>query len=220
MTRLLNDDIVRQVREVFAPLQQPVSLLFFGQEDCDTCDETRQLLEEVAALSDQIDLQTYDLQADLEAAAEYRVDKAPGIVVAAREGDRVVDYGIRYAGIPAGHEFTSLIQDILLVGGRDSALSEPTRAYLKSLDRPLRLQVFVTPTCPYCPHAVVLAHQMALESPWVEAEMVEAMEFPELAARHGVSGVPHTTINEGAAHVIGAVPEDHLLAQIQQVMGA
>ncbi len=60
----------------------------------------------------------------------------------------------------------------------------------------------------------MLAHQMAMESPMVEAEMVEAMEFPELATRHRVSGVPQTTVNDGAAHVVGAVPEDHLIAEI------
>jgi hypothetical protein len=55
---------------------------------------------------------------------------------------------------------------------------------------------------------------MAMESALVEAEMVEAMEFPELADRHNVSGVPQTTINDGAAHVVGAMPEDALLAEI------
>ena len=64
----------------------------------------------------------------------------------------------------------------------------------------------------------MLAHQMALESPWVEAEMVEAMEFPELSDRHGVSGVPQTTINDGAGVVVGAVPEEHLLAEIQRAL--
>jgi predicted DsbA family dithiol-disulfide isomerase len=59
---------------------------------------------------------------------------------------------------------------------------------------------------------------MALESPWVEAEMVEAMEFPELSDRHGVSGVPQTTINDGAGVVVGAVPEEHLLAEIQRAL--
>ena len=60
----------------------------------------------------------------------------------------------------------------------------------------------------------MLAHQMAMESALVEAEMVEAMEFPELADRHNVNGVPQTTINDGAAHVVGAMPEDALLAEI------
>ena len=60
----------------------------------------------------------------------------------------------------------------------------------------------------------MLAHQMAMESALVEAEMVEAMEFPELADRHNVNGVPQTTINDGAEHVVGAMPEDALLAEI------
>ena len=60
----------------------------------------------------------------------------------------------------------------------------------------------------------MLAHQLALESPWVQAEMVEATEFPELSRRHAVSGVPQTTINDGAGVVVGAVPEDHLVAEI------
>jgi len=64
----------------------------------------------------------------------------------------------------------------------------------------------------------VLAHQMALESPMVEAEMVEAMEFPELSNRFGVSGVPQTTINAGAGTVIGAMPEDNLLAEILRAL--
>jgi predicted DsbA family dithiol-disulfide isomerase len=59
---------------------------------------------------------------------------------------------------------------------------------------------------------------MALESPYVQAEMVEAMEFPELADRHQVSGVPQTTINDGAGAVVGAVPEDYLVEEIRNAL--
>jgi glutaredoxin-like protein len=172
------------------------------------------LLEEVASLSDLLSLQVYDLEDDAEIARQYNVDRAPGLVIAAKEGDQVHDYGIRYAGIPAGHEFSSLIHDIVLVSGRDSGLKRATRDVLARLTEPVHLQVFVTPTCPYCPRAVVLAHQMALESPLIQSEMIEAIEFPELANRFEVSSVPQTTINDGAATVIGAVPEEHLLAEI------
>lgn len=65
---------------------------------------------------------------------------------------------------------------------------------------------------------MVLAHQMALESPLVQAEMVEAMEFPELSDRFAVSGVPQTTINAGVGTVVGAVPEDHLLAEVLRAL--
>ncbi|MBI4928736.1 MAG: thioredoxin family protein, partial [Anaerolineae bacterium] len=128
--------------------------------------------------------------------------------------------GIRFKGIPSGHEFTSLVNTLLIVSRRESGLSADTRQFLKELTQPIHLQVFVTPTCPYCPRAVILAHQMALESPLVEAEMVEAMEFPELSDRFNVSGVPQTTINQGAVNVVGAAPESQLVQQIKQALSA
>ena len=81
------------------------------------------------------------------------------------------------------------------------------------------LQVFVTPTCPYCPRAVLLAHQMAMENPqMIRAEGVEATEFPELANRFNVRGVPQTVINSGAGSLVGAAPEQNLLAEIQRAL--
>jgi glutaredoxin-like protein len=217
--QILTEDIRTQVREVFTRLKEPVEILFFGrQENCDFCEPARQLAEEVAGLSDLLHFSAYDLDGDSQLAKTYQVDKAPGIVIAGRDGDRIVDYGVRYAGIPSGHEFTSLVHDLILVSARDSGLSTQTRDLLKKVNEPITLQVFVTPTCPYCPRAVVLAHQMALESPFIQAEMVEAMEFPELSEEHGVSGVPQTTINSGAGTVVGAVPEDYLLAEILRVV--
>jgi len=218
---LLNEDLRNQVKEAFAQLEQPVEVIFFGrQDDCDYCAQTLQLVEEVTALSDQLHLSRYDVEKNADLAEQYNVDKAPGLVIASREDGKLVDYGVRFAGVPSGHEFTSLIQDIILVSGRDSKLSQSTRDMLTNLKEPVSLQVFVTPTCPYCPQAVILAHQMAMESAWVQAEMVEAMEFPELSNRHGVSGVPQTTINDGAGKVVGAVPEQNLFAEILRSINA
>lgn len=147
MTQLLNDDIVQQIREVFAGLKNPVHIMFFGSKtNCDYCDDTRQLVEEVAALSELMSIEIYDVEADSDLAARYNVDKAPGVVIAAKEGDQVTDFGVRLSGIPSGHEFSSLIQDILLVSNRDSGLNPQTREFLKGLDKPILLQVFVTPT--------------------------------------------------------------------------
>jgi glutaredoxin-like protein len=219
MTDLLNEEVKDQVRQVFEQLQEPIQVLFFGRKtECEYCDDTRQLVEEVVDLSDKLELEAYDLDDNAGVAEQYKVDKAPGIVIAGRDGDQILDYGIRYAGIPSGHEFSSLVHDLVLVSGRQSGLNQRTRDFLAKLDKPVHLQVFVTPTCPYCPRAVVLAHQMALESPMVEAEMIEAMEFPDLSNRFRVSGVPQTTINRGAGTVVGAVPEDNLLAEIMRAM--
>ena len=220
MEKLLNDEITGQIKQIFGQLKEPVQILFFASKDqCDLCNETRALLEEVVALDARLGVSAYDLQADADVAKKFNVDRAPGIVIAAKNDSQIMDYGIQYSGIPSGHEFSTLINDILLVSGRDSGLSPQTREFLQKLDKPVHFQVFVTPTCPYCPQAVILAHRMAMENPgMIRAEGVEATEFPELANQFGVSGVPQTTINAGAGTVIGAVPEKQLLAEIQQAL--
>jgi glutaredoxin-like protein len=172
----------------------------------------------VVSLSDKLSVSVFDVEADAAVAARYHVEMTPGLVIAAEGEDGPVDYGIRYAGIPSGHEFSSLIQDLILVSGRDSGLNEQTRQFLADLKEPVHLQVFVTPTCPYCPRAVVLAHQMAMESPLVQAEMVEATEFPELSNQYHIMGVPDTVINHGKNKMVGAAPEGMLVAEIAKAL--
>lgn len=145
--KLLDEKIIGQIREVFANLKEPVAILFFeSRENCDYCADTRQLLEELVSIDERISLTVYDLDADADVARLYRVDKAPGIVIAAKDGEQIIDFGIQYSGIPSGHEFSTLINDLIIVSGRDSGLAPQTREYLKNLEKPLHLQVFVTPT--------------------------------------------------------------------------
>lgn len=220
MEKLLNEQITKQINSAFAELQEPVEILYFGsKQDCEYCDETRQLLEEVSALNDKLRVSAYDISENREMAEKFNVSEAPGIVIAARDHAEVRNLGIHFSGVPSGHEFSTFINDILLVSRRDSGLDEQTRLFLKNLDKPLLMQVFVTPTCPYCPRAVLLAHQMAMENPqMIRAEGVDAMEFPELASRFNVHGVPQTVINSGAGIVVGAVPEKNLLAEITRAL--
>ena len=219
MPTLLNENIQSQVRDAFEGIKHPVHILFFGtKEQCQFCADTLQLVQEVAGLSEQIKHSVFYIEEDAAIAQHYNVQLIPGLVIAGEDDDGTVDYGIRYAGIPSGHEFSSLIQDIILVSGHDSGLSEATRDFLADLSEPVILQVFVTPTCPYCPRAVITAHQMAMESPLVEAEMVEATEFPQLSNQYRIMGVPDTVINHGAAKVVGAVPEGRLVIEIKNAL--
>ena len=147
MPKLLNDAISAQVKEVFQGLAQPVAVLFFSQQDnCEYCEDTHQLLEEVCTLSSLLHLEVYDLEKDVELARQYNVDKTPLTILAALDGEDVTDYGIRFAGIPAGSEFTSLINSLVMVSNRNSGLDQATRDFLKTLTAPVQLQVFVTPT--------------------------------------------------------------------------
>lgn len=123
-------------------MEKPVTLVSFTQEmECQTCRETRQLLEETNELSEALALEVVDFVKGKETADAYGIERIPAIVV---RGDR--DYGIRFYGIPAGYEYASLLEDILSVSRRDSGLSDESRERLRGVSSPLHIQVFVTPT--------------------------------------------------------------------------
>jgi glutaredoxin-like protein len=214
---LLNSDIQKQVRDLLAPLAAPVKLVVFtqgegGAPECEMCRDARQLVEEVAGLADKLSIEVHDFAAEAELAAAYGIDKIPALAIL-RGGDEPQDYGIRLYGIPAGYEFSTLIEDILMVGSGDPGLSARTLAALEQLPGPIQIQVFVTPTCPHCPRAVLLAHKLALASDKVTAAMVEATEFPHLANKYQVYGVPRTVVND-VIHIEGAAPESMLLDKL------
>lgn len=148
MEKFLNDQIIAQVKDVFnETLVHPVMILFFGSlSRCEYCSPTQQLLEEVSSLSDKLSLNLHDIEADPEIARQYQVDKTPGIVIASLEGEKITDYGVRFFGMPSGHEFTSLINSIIMVSQRSGGLDPESMKFLSSLDQNVLLQVFVTPT--------------------------------------------------------------------------
>jgi alkyl hydroperoxide reductase subunit AhpF len=148
MAKLLDADIQKQVQKVFQGLKEPVHILYFGSkgDDCEYCEQTAELLAEVVALSPKLSLTVYDLQEQAELAARLNIDKVPAFALVGPQGEEWIDYGIRYAGIPAGHEFGSLMNSLLLVSNRDSGLSPVAREFLAQLQKPVHLQVFITPT--------------------------------------------------------------------------
>ncbi len=205
----------QEVQNRFKELVSPVKIKYFTQTlNCDYCQETEQLLREVADLSNLIELEVKNLQLDAEEAAAFGVDRAPAIVIMGEE-----DYGIRFFGIPSGYEFVSLLEAILSVSRRDSGLSDAAKAEIAAIDRPVHLQVFVTPTCPYCPRAVITAHQYAMANPNIRADMVEATEFPMLAQQYEVMGVPRTVVN-GRHYIDGGLPEEAFRQQLLHFLQA
>jgi glutaredoxin-like protein len=139
---LLNEQIRKEVRAMLADLSDPVTLKVFTQEfECQYCQQTRELVEEVAALSDRLSLEVYDFQKDAKVAQDYAIDKIPAVAIVGAK-----DYGVRLYGIPSGYEFGTLIEDVKLVSGGDSGLSPETRAMVAGLEKPVRIQVFSTPT--------------------------------------------------------------------------
>jgi alkyl hydroperoxide reductase subunit AhpF len=109
-----------------------------------------------------------------------------------------------------------------MVGTGESGLGPASVERVAELSEPVRLQAFVTPTCPYCPRAVLAAYRLALANPNVVAEGVEASEFPQLAQRYRISGVPDTVIDgpNGQERVLGGQPDKVFLDAVLKVAGA
>jgi len=209
---LLAEKDVKYLEELFGKeLENKVKLIFFHEDDCEYCELEGQLLDEVQALSDKILVERY--HKDSEKGREYNIEFAPALIITLEDGK---DRGVRFYGVPSGHEFGTLIQDIVLFGkNAKPQLSQETIDKLNQLDKPVKISVFVTPTCPYCPKAALTAHNMALASDKVTAEVVEAGEFFDLSDQFGVSSVPHIAINrDPEKFFIGAYPEPQFLQQV------
>ena len=208
----INEDEQEQIRELFeGKMQEEVYIQFFtADEDCQYCEDTEEILDELNNLSDKINLEKNDLGNGK--TEEYGIDRVPAILFTDEEGN---DSGVHFYGIPSGHEFNTLIEGIVSMSNGETELSEDIIEELKNIEDEVLLQVFITPTCPYCPKAVKVAHEMAMHNPNIKGEMVEAIEFPDLSSKFDVSGVPKTVINSGAEEQVGAVPAKTILDKIK-----
>jgi glutaredoxin-like protein len=225
---LIGPDDQNQLRSDFAQMTRRVHLLFFTQAlACETCLQTRQILDELPRLSDNIVIDEVNFVLEGDRALQYGIDRVPAIAVVYEDEaisdetpvaeqpaavPRLRDSRMRFLGMPGGYEFISLVQAILLAGGRPSQLSGASLGRLAAVNQPVTIHVFTTPSCPHCPRAVTMAHEMAFASPLVRAFAVEATEYPDLARRYRVTGVPKTVVDDDI-EILGALPEEDFVDQ-------
>ncbi len=201
------------LKKKFESLTGDVELIVFTQEyECQFCKETRELILEFGNLSPRIKTKVYDLVKDSEEAKRYNIKKIPAIAIIGES-----DYGIRYYGVPAGYEFSVLVDDIIDVSRGATSLSDNIKRRLADIKKPVHIQVFVSPTCPFCPKAARLAHQFAIENEFILSDVIEMTEFPYLAQKYSVMSTPYIVINEDTSFV-GAQPPEMFIEQIAMAL--
>jgi glutaredoxin-like protein len=209
---LLTDELTAEIQKRFEGLKRDVRLAVFSQALADPeTEQVRRLVEELALLDARLSAEPYNFVLDTARVEELKIARIPAVAVLGKEKD----YGVRFYGMPSGYEFGTLLDAVLDVSQGDSGLEEDTRAGLRDLPRPVHIQVFSTPTCPYCPRAVRLAYRFAIESDLVTADGVEVTGYPELAQRYRVSSVPKTVVGE-TVEFVGAGPESMLLEHVRR----
>ena len=210
---ILSDSDATEVKKILEGLKSDVKMTLFTQKlDCETCPESEMIVSELSELSDKLSMRKINPLQDQGKSEEMGVERVPAILVSDGSHNRV-----RFYGLPSGYEFSSLLTAIVDAGQDQELLQPGTKEFLDGLSTDLDIKVFVTPTCPYCPRAVVLAHRLAGYTERVTAEAIEANEFPVLSGRYRVQGVPRTIVND-RYFVEGALPEEQFIEALKLAM--
>jgi glutaredoxin-like protein len=209
------DAIKNIVQKRFAKeLVGKVRLVFFTQEiECQFCTQTRELLQQIAGWSDRITLEVRDFVRNKDEAKALGIDKIPALAVLGEKGS-----SIRFFGVPSGYEFQTLTDAIVFLSSGKTQMPAAAIAELsKVATKPVHIQVLVLPTCPVCPVVGSLAVQLALTNENVTTHIIEIAEFPQLATRYHVVGIPKVVINE-TTQFEGLVPLAEFLRHIQRAV--
>lgn len=204
------DDATRdQVREMFSELEDDVTIhLFIQNHNCLYCNDVKDLVTQVADLSDKINVSEHKGNLDEKDAQQMGIEHTPAIVLHGKK-----PYNIKFYGIPAGHEFGALIGTIMDVSKGESPLPTEVIEDIASIEKPINIKVFVTPQCPYCPNMTRLAHQAAIINPLITSEMIESLEFQEETQNYEVFGVPKVILNEKVS-IEGLPPMDMFIEKL------
>ncbi len=210
---LLDENTKNEIKKLFEEIKDEVKLIFVSKENCEYCPNISELVDELGSLSSMIKVEKYDIN-NKEIVNKYKIDRAPVIIVDGKNKGLV-----RFFGIPSGHEFGPFLMTIIDASrGESKELPNELIEQIKKIDKPLRMLVFITPSCPYCPHSVRIAHIMAIYNKNIFGDAVEAIEFNEWANKYSVRGVPKTVINDKISFE-GAYPPDMVLKNIYDKLG-
>jgi len=215
----LGPEFMQELRETLEDMVDPVEINVFIGPNCPTCDDTVKLMkafEEAAPVRNGqklIKLNIYDKSNPEHEKyfKEQNVERIPTVTL--------IDGYIRYTGIPADEEIRGFVETVIRISEGDSGLEETTKQELANLKGKVYIETIVTPSCPYCPYAVLLANMFAYESykqgsKAVISDTVEAYENPDIADKYGVQSVPAIAIN-GMLAFIGVPYEEDFIRYVK-----
>jgi len=218
MNRLIDGESIKEIKAKFdAELAGATDVIIYSnqragdvsEQEKQLVDFTRKFLKELSEIDAKVEVE--EKSVDSAEAKANGISTSPSISVGLKKGYRII-----FNGAPLGHEATSLIEILCMVSGGRTGLSEDDKMLLKNADKDAKIQVFVTPTCPYCPKSVILAAKIAVETKGkITAECVESMENQQLSEKFNVGSVPQQVINSDPSSItVGALPDRMMIMQV------
>ena len=191
--KLLTEKNRTEISFLIGDLKSKVNILaFYSEESCPTCHVTIQYVEEICELSEDLNLYKFEKTKHPEIFKKYKISKVPALIVSDSES---FNSGIYFYGIPSGYEIHSFIHAIRMVSGTENKIESEIIERIKRIDKMLHLEVFITPTCSFCPQAVINGHILAFYNDQITCDMIESTSMREYAKRFEISSDPVTIIN-------------------------
>ena len=190
---LLNDALRGQIATVLGRMENNVTLVTIVDPTNEKSIELRDLVIDIANLGDKLEAVVKTKGEDAALEAKVNADKFPVVAFLDKDGNYA---GVKFHGVPGGHELNSFLLAIYNLAGPGQALDTSVLEAIKAVDKKVNIKVAVSLSCHLCPDVVVGAQRIAIENPNVEAEMLDIANFPELKTKHKVMSVPCMIVND------------------------
>ncbi|MCG7534202.1 alkyl hydroperoxide reductase subunit F [Pseudoalteromonas sp. OOF1S-7] len=198
---MLDKQIKSQLQTHFEALTDPIELIL-ALDDSAKSAEVASLAEELALLSDLITL-----------GQAHNSERTPSMTVYSSKRDTRIEF----AGVPMGHEFTSLVLALLHSGGHAAKVSEQELGVIRSLQDELNFEIYISLSCQTCPQVVQALNLMAAHNPKVKTTMIDGALFPDEVAQRNVLAVPSVYLN-GELFSQGAITLSDVLAKLDSTL--
>ncbi|MFL6676474.1 MAG: alkyl hydroperoxide reductase subunit F [Massilia sp.] len=201
---MLDANLKEQLQAYMQKVVQPIEIVA-SLDDSAKAREMQELLREIAPLSDKVSLvEKYD---DNERKPSFSINR-PG-----------TDVGVRFAGLPLGHEFTSLVLALLQVGGHPIKFDEQVVEQIRNLDGEYEFEAFISLSCHNCPEVVQALNSMSIINPRIKITSIDGGVFPDEAEARQVLAVPMLFLN-GEYFGQGRSSVEEILAKLDKNAGA
>ena len=196
-SKLLNDALRNQIKSILAMMEKEVTLVSIVDETMEKSIEFMDLILDMASLGEKLKVEIYKKSENPEMEAKINADKLP--VVALLDENKNYS-GVKFHGVPGGHELNSFILAIYNLAGPGQAIDQSLLKEIKAFDKKTNIKVVVSLSCTLCPDVVVASQRLAMENENIEAEMVELSLFEDIKRKYRIMSVPAIIVNDDKIH--------------------
>ena len=192
-SKLLNDVLRNQIKSILSMMEKEVTLVSIVDETLEKSIEFMDLILDMASLGEKLKVEIYKKSENPEMEVKINADKLP--VVALLDENKNYS-GVKFHGVPGGHELNSFILAIYNLAGPGQAINKTLLQEIKAFDKKTNIKVVVSLSCTLCPDVVVASQRLAMENENIETEMIELSLFEDIKRKYRIMSVPAIIVND------------------------